>query len=92
MSDEMIDLRFENEVRPFLELINSRVNKMVAEEKIRAQLQLTPFQLTPVVHLKHYLDRYPICWPMTKSGVFRGSDETEDVTCSECIDYIKEYL
>ena len=41
------------------------------------------------VHLQHYLDRYPICWPMDREGAFSGSDKTAEVTCPECVQYIE---
>lgn len=43
------------------------------------------------IHLKHYKDGYPLCWPMDKSGVFKGSFKDEEVTCPSCLTYIEEF-
>lgn len=42
-----------------------------------------------VVHLSHYLDRYPMCWPMDQEGKFLGTDKCSDVTCPKCKQYIE---
>lgn len=42
------------------------------------------------VHVKHYLDGYPLCWPMDKMGTFEASFDERDVTCKECIAILQE--
>jgi hypothetical protein len=49
---------------------------------------LTPNDLP--VHAKHYKDGYPLCWPLDKNGTFEGSWDEKDVTCKDCIQYMKE--
>jgi hypothetical protein len=39
----------------------------------------------PVVHLCHFYDGYPLCWPMDQDGEFKGSYKENEVTCPLCI-------
>lgn len=38
-----------------------------------------------VVHCRHAMDGWPLCWPQDKEGGFRGSYRDADVTCPECL-------
>jgi hypothetical protein len=42
------------------------------------------------IHMLHYKDGYPLCWPMARDGNFVGSHDETEVNCPECIDIIKE--
>lgn len=42
------------------------------------------------IHLKHFKDGYPLCWPQDKDGDFKGTWLEENVTCPECIKLSKE--
>lgn len=41
-------------------------------------------------HLRHFLDGYPLCWPMDRDGPFEGSFDETDVTCADCLGYLHE--
>lgn len=43
-----------------------------------------------MVHLRHAIDGYPLCWPMSRAGRFDGSLQDEDVTCPECLAILRE--
>lgn len=42
------------------------------------------------IHLKHFKDGYPLCWPMDKDGSFEGSFDEKEVDCSECLKILAE--
>lgn len=42
------------------------------------------------IHAKRFKDGYPICWPIDKMGLFEGSFDEGEVTCLDCITYMKE--
>lgn len=37
-----------------------------------------------VTHLAHYLDGYPLCWPMDAEGEHTSARAEADVTCPDC--------
>ncbi len=39
---------------------------------------------TVIVHIAHYFDGYPLCWPMDADGDFEATRVDADVTCPEC--------
>jgi len=43
-----------------------------------------------MIHLKHSIDGYPLCWPMDKDGEFEGSYNENEVDCPDCIRFLKE--
>lgn len=43
-----------------------------------------------MVHLRHALDGYPLCWPMDKDGRFEGSFNETEVTCGGCLRHLNE--
>lgn len=43
-----------------------------------------------LVHWKHFLDGYPICWNLEQMGVFEGTRIESEVTCPSCIKFLKE--
>lgn len=42
------------------------------------------------VHAKHYKDGFPLCWKENQKGLFEASYNEGEVTCPDCIDYLKE--
>lgn len=42
------------------------------------------------VHAKHFKDGYPLCWDVDQEGLFEGTWDDTEVTCDECLDYMKE--
>jgi hypothetical protein len=36
------------------------------------------------VHWAHFLDGYPLCWPMDRDGEFVGTRNENEVTCPQC--------
>jgi hypothetical protein len=51
-------------------------------------MPLSPNDL--LVHAKHYKDGYPLCWELNQEGTFEASWDDTDVTCEECLEYLKE--
>jgi hypothetical protein len=52
----------------------------------------SPEQVAPrVIHLKHSMDHYPLCWPMTKDGPFEGTSTESKVTCPDCLAITAEW-
>lgn len=43
-----------------------------------------------LVHAKHYKDGFPLCWDEGESGTFESSWDDTEVTCKDCITYMKE--
>lgn len=43
------------------------------------------------VHLAHFHDGYPLCWPMDREGTFSATRDERSVTCIDCINYMKEW-
>lgn len=43
-----------------------------------------------LVHVRHYLDGYPLCWPMDKEGEFNVSEYDQQITCPECKKILEE--
>ena len=41
------------------------------------------------IHLRHYLDGYPLCWPMDREGDFLATEVETKVTCDDCIDALE---
>lgn len=39
----------------------------------------------PIVHLRHFKDGYPLCWPLEQEGSFRGSYKEGETTCKKCL-------
>jgi len=37
-----------------------------------------------IVHWKHYLDGWPLCWDQDEIGSFEGTKEQSEVTCPDC--------
>lgn len=44
----------------------------------------TPELLTELIHLRHFYDGYPLCWPMNKEGDFQGTRDETQITCPAC--------
>lgn len=42
-----------------------------------------------VVHSAHYMDGYPLCWPMDAEGEFEADKDEKKVTCPECLEEMK---
>ena len=42
------------------------------------------------IHWKHFLDGFPICWPMDQTGPFEGTRNETEVTCPECIKFLED--
>lgn len=42
-----------------------------------------------VIHLRHFYDGYPLCWNYDQDGPFEGSYLDAEVTCSECLAWMK---
>lgn len=42
------------------------------------------------VHLAHYLDGYPLCWPMDRDGDFTATSSEPEVTCAACKRHLDE--
>lgn len=36
------------------------------------------------VHVAHFLDGYPLCWPMDLDGTFTATRNDAEVTCPDC--------
>lgn len=43
-----------------------------------------------VVHLKHSIDGYPLCWPMDRDGEFEGTYDENKVTCKDCLEAMRD--
>lgn len=43
-----------------------------------------------MIHLRHSIDGYPLCWPMDQEGEFEGTFKDDEVTCLECLKLMKE--
>lgn len=43
-----------------------------------------------VLHLRHSVDGYPLCWPMDRDGSFKGTFDDAAVTCPDCRRLIAE--
>lgn len=43
-----------------------------------------------MIHLAHFLDGYPLCWPQTQEGEFEATAEEDDVTCNDCRRYLDD--
>lgn len=41
--------------------------------------------VTEVVHVRHFIDGYPLCWPMDRDGEFVGEYDESKATCEECL-------
>jgi hypothetical protein len=42
------------------------------------------------VHLRHFHDGYPLCWPMDRDGDHTSTPDEGDVTCPDCRQIISE--
>lgn len=42
------------------------------------------------VHWKHFLDGFPLCWASDEIGTFEGTRKEAEVTCEDCLTYLKE--
>lgn len=48
-----------------------------------------PWNVDPdVVHVEHFLDGYPLCWPMDAEGTFKATRVDADVTCPDCLELL----
>lgn len=45
---------------------------------------------TPV-HLLHFLDHYPFCWDMGRTGAYAGTRDDVEVTCEDCLRYMANF-
>lgn len=43
-----------------------------------------------LVHWKHFLDGYPICWRNGEMGTFEGTRDEQEVTCPACLIFLEE--
>jgi hypothetical protein len=43
------------------------------------------------IHAKHYYDGFPLCWGLETEGIFEATFDDAEVTCSDCIAYLKEF-
>lgn len=48
------------------------------------------FELNAPVHAKHYKNGYPLCWPMDREGLFEATWNEAEITCKQCLAYMKE--
>jgi hypothetical protein len=46
-------------------------------------------ELHLLVHAKHWKDGFPLCWG-DETGTFEASWDDTEVTCPDCINYMKE--
>lgn len=42
------------------------------------------------VHSAHFYDGYPLCWTYDQDGEHTSSRNDSEVTCPECLNYMKE--
>lgn len=45
---------------------------------------------TEPVHFAHFKDGYPLCWTYDQDGPHTSVHREEDVTCEDCLSYLKE--
>lgn len=44
----------------------------------------------PVIHYRHFKDGFPLCWPLSKQGSFRGSYKESEANCPKCFAILEE--
>ena len=44
----------------------------------------------PVVHYRHSIDGYPLCWPMSQEGEFVATEVDDEVNCRACMKYLED--